>query len=330
MNHLRRISCVALTASLLAPSALSLARAQGTKKLRVIFPTTSETLQLPFWVAIQQGWLDAELITVAGDSNALRALLSGQGDVAVVGVFNVFLAIAEGARAKAISSWQGVNDYQMIVPPKIQTLQDLSGKVIAATGPGGPPEEFARVLLKKYKMDPASVRFVSIAGGHAGLLQAVAAGRADAALVNTSTALRGEKGGQVRILYSIAKEFPSLGYVYNLVRNEDAANPALRASLDNFVLAGIRASRFIVENTDAAVKLAHEKFPESDPALLKSALEHLVQDGVWGVNGGIEPKATGTTLALARSTGLLKKDLAPEQVFDTRFVNAAMAQAGNR
>lgn len=328
MNTLRRASC-AFAAIFLAFGVMGHAHAQA-RKLKIIFPTTSETLTLPFLVAQQQGWLDADLITVAGDSNALRALLSKEGDIAVVGSFNVFLAAAENARIKAISSWQGVNDYQMIVSPKIQRIQDLSGKVFAGTGPGGPPEEFSKLLFAKYGVDISTIQYVSIAGGHAGLLQAVVAGRADGALVNTVTALKGQKSGQSKILYSVAREFPRLGYVYNLVRAEDVGNAALKASLDNFVMAGIKAARYISDHPDLAAKLAHSKFPESDADLLTQTITKLSQDKVWGVNGGIEPAVTAETLDIARKTGLLKKDVAATQVFDVSYVNTAIGQLGSR
>jgi NitT/TauT family transport system substrate-binding protein len=329
MNTMRRMVC-ALAAVGLVLGVAANAQAQA-KKFKIIFPTTSETLTLPYLVAQQQGWLDADLTTVAGDANALRALLSGGGDVAVVGDFNVFSAISENAQIKAISSWQGVNDYQMIVSPKITRIQDMAGKVFASTGPGGPPEEFSKLLFKKYGVDLSKIQYVSIAGGgHAGLLQAVMAGRADAGLVNTVTALQGEKSGKAKILYSVAREFPNLGYVYNVARNGDLNNPALKAALDNFVVAGIKAARYIVDHPADAIKLAQTKFPDSDPQLLAQTINKLVQDKVWGVNGGIEPASTTDTLDIYRKTGLLKHDITLDQIFDQRYVTAAIAQLGKR
>jgi hypothetical protein len=56
----------------------------------------------------------------------------------------------------------------------------------------------------------------------------------------------------------------------------------------------------------------------------------LSDDKVWGVNGGIEPDVTAETLRIARSTGLLKRDVPINHVFDYQFVNSAMMQLGKQ
>jgi ABC-type nitrate/sulfonate/bicarbonate transport system substrate-binding protein len=299
------------------------------QKLKVVFPAISETLSLPFLIAENQGWLNAEAVQVSGDANALRALLSGGADVAIVGDFNVFSAAAENAQIRAIGSWQGVQDYQMVVDTKINTFQDMVGKTFASTGPGAPPEEFSKLVFKKHGIDPAQIQYIAVGGGgHATLLQSVLAGRASGTLVTTSNALQGMKGGKVKILTGVAQEFPKLGYVYSVVRTDELKDPAKRAALQAFVLASIKASRYIADHPADAAKFAVQKFPASDPDVLTKSIMLLTQQKVWGVNGGIEPDATTETLRIARSTGLLKKDLPPGQVFDTQLVDAAIAQVG--
>lgn len=308
-------------------SAAAQAQAQ---KLKVAFPAVSETLYLPFLVAQDKGWVNAEAVQVSGDANAMRALLSGTADVAIVGDFNVFSAAAEHAAIRVIGSWQGVNDYQMVVGKSINSFQDLVGKAYATTGPGAPPEEFSKLVLKKHGVDPSKVQLIAIGGGgHAALLEAVLAGRAAGTLVTTSNALEGEKGGKVKVLTTVAHEFPELGYVYSVVRTDELKDPAKKAALQQFVTASIQASRYIHAHPDEAAKFAVQKYPASDPQVLTQSVLALTRENVWGVNGGIEPSLVAGTLKIARETGLLKgSDNVPSDLVDSQLVDAAVAKLG--
>jgi len=328
MRHgIKALVCGTLAAAIMLFGAPANVDAQ-TPKLRIVFPTSSATLVLPFYVAQKKGWLDADTTVVSGDANAVRALLSGTSDLAVVGDFNVVAAIGQGAKLKGISAWQGVNDYNLIVTPKISQLKDLEGKVFAGTGPGGPPEEYTRLLFKKHGIDASKVEFIAVSGGHSNILQALIAGRADGGLVNTLTAVQGERGGKVKVLTALAKEYPNLGYCYNIVRQETLDDPKFRAQLATFVEAGIKSARFIAKHPDEAAAILRERLPDLDPAVTNAVVQKLSHDGVWGINGGIEEAAVADTLDVFRKTGLLKGNVDPAQVVDRRFVNEALAKLG--
>jgi NitT/TauT family transport system substrate-binding protein len=263
-----RTVCAGIAALALAGGAQQSASAQDVP-LKVVFPAVSETLALPFLIAQKQGWLNAESISVSGDANALRALLSGSADVAIVGDFNVFSAVGENAQIKVINSWQGVNDYQMVVDSSVGKIQDMVGKTFASTGPGAPPEEFSKLVFKKNGVDTSQIQYIAIGGGgHATLVQALMAGRANGTLVTTSNALQAIKGGKLKILASVAREFPKLGYVYNVVRSDTINDPAKKAALQAFVVAGMKASRYIAAHPDEAAKFAVQSFPAADAATL--------------------------------------------------------------
>lgn len=297
-------------------------------KLKMVFSSSSATLVLPLYVGQKKGWLDVEPTFVSGDANAVRALLSGTADIAIVGDFNVYAAIGQGAKIKAISSWQSINDYNLIVSDKIQRLQDLSGKVFAGTGPGGPPEEFSKMLFKKHGV--GGVQYIAVSGGHANILQALIAGRADGGLVNTLTAVQGVNGGKVKVLTAMAQEYPELGYCYNIVREETLADPARKAQLLQFALGGIEAVRFIADHPDEAADILRERVPDLDPAVARDVVRKLSKDKVWGINGGIELPAVEATLDVFRKTGMLKGNVTAAQVVDAEFVNPAVARLGKK
>ena len=78
-------------------------------------------------------------------------------------------------------------------------------------------------------------------GGHAARLQAVFGGRAEATLINTVTAMKGVQETKVTVLTRISKEFPGLGYVWNMVRTDSVNKPELAAAYQTLTEAGIRA-----------------------------------------------------------------------------------------
>src|SRR5215204_1631469 len=61
-------------------------------KIKMVFPGPATTFGLPYYVAQKLGWLgdlEVEEVNVTGDSNAMRALLSGYADIGLIGVLNV-------------------------------------------------------------------------------------------------------------------------------------------------------------------------------------------------------------------------------------------------
>ena len=82
-------------------------------KIKMAFPGPATTFGLPLYVAQKKGWLgdlEVEEVIVTGDSNAMRVLLSGNADVALVGTLNVLASLHAGASVRAIHSWQPLGD----------------------------------------------------------------------------------------------------------------------------------------------------------------------------------------------------------------------------
>jgi len=302
--------------------------AAAADKLKIVFPTSSATLALPYLVAQKKGWLDAEAIQVAGDSNAVRALLAGTADVAIVGAFNAFAAVGEGARIKAFGTWQGVNDYELVVTQDIGGIKDIEGKVFAGTGPGGPPEEFSKLLFRKNGMDVSGIRYIAVSGGHANIVQALLAGRAAAGMVNTLSAVQGSQSGKVKILASLGSEYPQIGYVYNLVRSERIGDAELAPQLQQLTTAGIKAARFVMQNPEESVAILAERYPDLDKALVRQVVDELNRNKVWGVNGGFTKESVAATKQVFRDTGMLKADVDTNEMFDYRFIQTALEELG--
>ena len=192
---------------------------------------------------------------------------------------------------------------------------------------GALPDQMVRLILKKYNIDDSTANFVQV-GGHAARLQAVLAGRADAALVNTVTSLRSVQDGKVTVLTKLSKEFPGLGYCWNVVRADELADPERSAALQTLTEASIRAVRDIIANPDEAAEIMHEHVPELDVDYLKAVMRDMNSEHLWGVDGGLDPKIEEFTADLNVKLGNLTAAPAQKDVLDTRYVEVALKKLG--
>jgi ABC-type nitrate/sulfonate/bicarbonate transport system substrate-binding protein len=315
----------------LAMLSLSQVPAAGASKLKMIFPGPVTTFSLPYLVAQKQGWmegLEVEDVHVTGDANAMRVLLSGNADIALIGTLNVLASIHAGASIRAIHSWQPIGDYSLVIATgKGTRLSDLAGKTFASSGPGGLPDQLPRLIMRKHGIDESTTRFVQV-GGHAARLQAVIGGRADATLVNTVTALKGVQDGKVTVLTRLSAEFPGLGYIWNVVRNESLGKSELAAAFQVMTDIGIRGSRSIMEDPDGAAAALHERLPDLDLPFLKAVIRDLNGEKLWGVDGGLDPQIEEFTADLNMKLGNLPVAPAAKDVLEPRFVDAALKKLG--
>lgn len=335
MSITRIVTGAAALLALAALGATGAAREAEAAAIKVVFPTTATTQLLPHYVAEAKGYfkrlgLDVETITVTGDANAIRAVVSGQGDVAGSGNFPVYGAIENGAKIKAIGAWQAIVDYQLVARTKFRALKDLEGSRMSAASIGGITTVIPEMLFEKHGLDPKKTRFISV-GGHDARLKAVIADKTDATIVSTMFAAIGPTLGNVHTLVSIAKEFPGMGYSYLIATEAAMGDPQKRRALEAYVQAGVvEGSRFIVESPDEAAAIMKTKTPDIDLELIRTVIHDLNASRVWGVNGGLEPEVTAFTIDLARRTGGSKAALPVSAVIDRSLVEAILAKIGTK
>jgi NitT/TauT family transport system substrate-binding protein len=326
---MRRIAFALVAGLLLLGSA---ARAEEPAKLKISFASPYTTFCLPYLVAKDFGWFEkdglaTEDIIVNGDANATRALVTGAVDVAMTGPLNIFNAIESGGQLKWIGSWQPIVDYDVVAGPAIKSMADLADKTFASSGPSGLPQVLPGMLFKKLGIPTDRAKFISV-GGHSARLQAVMAGKVDAALVNEITAEVGLKSGQVHIIASVPEYFPDLGYTVLAVRTPDLANSAKRRAFESLMRGSIRGARFVVQNPEKAAAVLHKYLVDLDLDMLTAIIKRLNRQKVWGVDGGADVDVTNFTAQLEYQLGETKTLFKADQVMDTSIVEAALKQEG--
>jgi ABC-type nitrate/sulfonate/bicarbonate transport system substrate-binding protein len=305
-------------------------------KLKIAFPTSPHAFALPHFVAMEKGWLseaglDVEEQWLIGDTTVIRLIVTGEADMCVTGLPAAFSAVAAGAQVKAIGSQQVIFDFQMVTNKSITKVADLAGKRFAAGPPLSIQTEVPRVIMRKYGLDPEKVQFQQ-AGGTPDRLQAVVGGVADATLIGTSFALQAAaKYPNVHVLTTVPKEFPGMGFSYVMATTKALADPAKKKAMEAYIeQSTIRASRFIMDNPEEAVKILLKRVPSLDPEIAKQSVADLNKDNVWGVNGGLDREVTDFTIKFSLESKMIPSPVTYEQVVDPSLVNAALARAGKR
>jgi len=125
--------------------------------LSVAYSNISSTI-LPLWMAKQAGifekhGLDVDLQYVAS-ATSVAAVVSGQMQLATVGLSEVLGAIAGGADLIVVANQVPAYTYIFEVAPGIQTAADLKGKAIGISRTGSSSDIGTRVVLKRFGLDP--------------------------------------------------------------------------------------------------------------------------------------------------------------------------------
>lgn len=328
--------CFALAFSILTTTLSAIpASTQQKTVIRFAFASPPTTNWLPYFVAKKKGWLEAAGLEVketfmTADPNALRALLSGQADLAAVGTFPPYLAVLEGAKIKAIGSFFQRIDYEIVARDNIKSFKDMEGARIATSAPGAASGEIPRLVMRKHGFDPTKASTVPI-GSHEARMMAVAADKVDVAAIPALYAAKASTMTGMHSLTNVATEFPMLGHFYILARDEDLKDPAKRAAFVKFMkVASVDANRYIVAHPEEAAQILREYLPEFDEKLVTDAIKTLAKNKVWAVNGGAEPEVTEFTIKTGVDLKTIPKSLDVKDILDTSIVEEVLRETGRQ
>jgi NitT/TauT family transport system substrate-binding protein len=325
----RRQVLESMAIGLLGLSAAGRVSAQARAKLRLVLPTPATTYQLPYLVAKDTGWyaergLDVEEIYVGGDSTALRTVISGSGDVTLIGPPTVFHAFLEGAKLKYIGSSQPVVDYNILAAKDTPNLAALADKTFASAGPSDLTTEIPRLVMRKHGINTDNVKFLQV-GGHPARLQALEVGKVQGAMVNTLTMMIGQKNGHIKVLANVAKEFPQLGYVMYTAMTASLADPARYKAWETFIQGNIVGARMIHSNPERAAQILSKRAPDLPADLVLAVIKELNGSNVWGIDGGLDAQMVKFSSDSMTQWKMIDRGVTAEDIIDDRFVKSALA-----
>jgi len=270
--------------------------------------------------------LDVEILEFRGGTTHMKALLSGEVDVAgELGATDTILAASKGAKARFWLVPQPVTPYHFVARREAATtLQGLAGRTVAVSGIGAISYHIPRIVLDRSGVNPDAPKYIAV-GSPSDRFKALLAGKVDATVVTNTEAAKLGNYPEIVSLVQVPKVLPEVPYNFCVARTEYIEkNPETMAKLTR---AMIEASRWMAANKAGTVELAAKVLKGETAETLGRAYD-LADPRIWGVNGDLTEAAYKYTVALLLRVGYLKEPVLFETLFDRRFLDQVLRELG--
>jgi NitT/TauT family transport system substrate-binding protein len=284
------------------------------------------------WLARDLGYyeregLDVELVELNGTPLAMAALVSGQADVANVGVPEAIDLVASNkADVRAINSSDARQYFLLATAAEVSTAADLRGKSFGVARVGSVDYTQSLIVLRGLGLDPTSdLTFLGV-GDPSTRARALVAGNVQAATFSVATWLpiRHEPG--VRVLVDPSTFYRAVPVIAktNVATSEAIQNKP--EELARFTRAVVAASRHFARHEGAWVDAVLRRRPDLDRAELSEAWQQF--DEGWAVNGLLNLGQYADTTRFLYTSGALPDLLPVDRWTTTVFVDQALADLG--
>ena len=246
------------------PISMKMGNAAGIVDPQLSFATVGMHPKLGYYAA--EG-VALEVLNMSSSSQSLQAVATGSVEFATINPLTYLPVLAQNPRLDLVCAYEWCPQpyWEVAVKPDspIKALADLKGKKIGIRNTGDTGYFGAKAMLAELGMDPeADVEWISVGnGGPAG--DALYRGRIDALAIWDGEFARIEIAGfALRYLPVTASTAQVFGASYGV-------NPAMLAKNRKAYIGLFRAMAkstvFVAANTDLAIRIHWELYPESKP-----------------------------------------------------------------
>lgn len=283
---------------------------------------------LPVYVAKDKGYfkeegLDVTLDTMDGGA-MIPAVVSGRAFALTASVDRNAMAKVGGKDVKAVVNLdERANIYLMarkdLMPITTDLPTFLKGKRIAVGVYGGTPNSMLRYLLAtKWHLTPGTDVTIVETTSSPLILAAVAAKQADLGVNSEPFIMQGMRQGVWDEPIYAAKDLGIYADTAVSVRGESIRDDP--QTVHGFVKAMVRALVYANTHKDEMIDFAKKEFPAAPPDGLTASLDRIYKDHIYSTDGYIPPEAWTLGNAVVKEGGVLKEDVAYDDVIDMRFV----------
>jgi NitT/TauT family transport system substrate-binding protein len=199
----------------------------------------------------------------------------------------------------------------------------MKGKAIAVGPVGGTPNSITRYLLKKWNLDPKSdVTLLEVA--NSATLAVVKGKQAQVGVATEPFVTQGVKQSiWEEPFYNVPKQLGPYAYsTLNVRLDSIQKDPELVRA---FVRGMVKGLKFTYASPDEASEIAKVQFPTMALEDLRATLDRSFRDEMWSKDGMISKDAWATAKSVVREAGILKSDVAYEEIIDMSFVESVRA-----
>ncbi len=317
-----------LSAWLLIAACFSLAGGAFAAAKSVNFASNTPTLSgtLPLVVAHEFGFfaaegLDVKTVLIRGGPTAMAALVGGGVDFTFVAGVAAVRAIAQNAPMQIVSGIQPYMDYTLIGAKGIASVNDLKGKVVGVTGPGG-IAEFATVegLAKKGLVRDRDYKILYGVGNSPARAQALETGKIQGSPFSFLERLELERKGFLS-LFDIGSLMPGFPFVVIVTSKQK-----LEADPEGIV-AMLRALKrgldFLSGNQEKVAAAVIKKNKFGDPTMVRQVINQFAE--LYSLS--ITKEDIESLITATRIEAEAKKFGGAEKFFTRQFLIKALGQS---
>jgi NitT/TauT family transport system substrate-binding protein len=288
------------------------------KKVRLAIPTI-DIVTLPLHMTQAKGFyqnegLEVEIILVAG-ALGVRALLGNSVEFSTASG-SILSAAARGVPVKLVSVITAKPTFDLIAEPKIQSFQQLKGKLVAITTRGGTFEHITRLILERNGLNADKDVTILALGRQDDLYLGLKAGRIAAAIFSPPRSLMLYREGFSKLAVSgeYLPHYPigGIGVTDDLIKK----NPD---GIQAFVRATLRGIAYYRQNRAESIKFIAKELKTTDESLATQMFDWhqtVLADGGRPTQAWIDG-----VLDFTRKTLELSAPIPVDQVFDFSFVD---------
>jgi NitT/TauT family transport system substrate-binding protein len=237
---------------------------------------------MPVFIARDQGifakhGVDATLVPIAGPTS-VAAVLSGQVQVGHSGGSEVIGAAVQGGDVKIVAVQSPVFPFLLMVQPSIKTPEDLKGKNVGISNPGGAADTALRIVLPKLGLQPdKDVTFISM-GSIANQVGGLQSGAIAGTIIVDGPDTYNMQNAGFPSLFDVSKL--DVPYVDAVIELQGAYIDSHRAFVQNYVDAMIEATLLMRNNKDVAIQALNNIFQGNAADSYPSTYDYYSQPNV--------------------------------------------------
>lgn len=286
---------------------------------------------LASWVAkeagiFSQNGLDVDLQLVAGGSKTMASLLSGQNDLALLGGGEVLSASTSGADLVVLATLAPVYPYLFEVSGDIKTADDLRGKKVGVSSPGGSADIASRVVLKKQGLDPDTDVSMVPVDSHANRTAALISGAIQAGVDDPPDSYEVERQGLHPLFDLAGLKLPAANTVLVGQRSWVSANRETAQKFVDGLVLGIARMR---ADKPFAIGVLKKYFQSDDEEAMSGAYEFFSGEVIPSVPAPKQEQFADAISILSDKNDKVKSlDLG--RIIDPSFVQSAVDRGLNK
>jgi NitT/TauT family transport system substrate-binding protein len=304
--------------------------AHAAKHQLLVAEPVHSTGYLPMYIAMAKNYfaesdIEVKIVTIETGSGHTNAVLSGQAFAFIGGPEHCAFAKAKGAELRAVVHCVDRGNVYFcaekgLAPQGRDFTAFVKGKTLATGGFGGTPNSITRYLLKKWKLD-AKKDVTLVETANSAILAAV---RSKQATLGCSTEPYITQGVKQQVwsepFFNVPKELGPYAYsTINIRLDSIKKEPEV---VRGFVRGMIKGLKFLYADQQGSAEVAKKQFPTMPLDDLKATLERSFADEMWSKDGMISHQAWDTGKAVVMEAGILKKDVAYDEIIDMSFVES--------